>query len=160
MITLFKCAFHNTLITTSSCSASCSIPKNRASSKTPGKQRMTRHGTGPCAVGNKMTRWWRKIEKAHLVYLFLHWQWADRVSNSSESVQSIQGCGRSGTPHTCPVCFPTHLQRIIPLTYKRLTSELQFLVGISRGTFFTEHVSEHALRLFADQSTPEHKSES
>lgn len=36
-VNYLPCTLHITLIATSSCSASCSIPKNRASSRTPGR---------------------------------------------------------------------------------------------------------------------------
>lgn len=83
-----------TFIATSSCSASCSIPKKRASSRTP-KKKSTNHTADftqrvwsgdfcDQVLGLGMWHCGASKGKTHPVYWCLHWWWADRVSGSWE----------------------------------------------------------------------------
>lgn len=144
-----------TFMRVSSCSASCSMPKKRASSSTPAgvRMRIRTH----CNLLTDLLRVCLSYPKGWC----LRWWWAVRVSDNSGWAQSSPDCGLLDTPPESPACFPKHLksrgngcQTTEGTTYWwsvwRPVILIQGKLWIN-VTFLSEHVSQHTLWFLTNQ---------
>lgn len=153
------CVLHApTFMRVSSCSASCSMPKKRASSNTPVEERrkISKHGTneGTCCRHVYTCVWYTQRVDA---FIDDELPMSQIIQNGFKVVWTAIYQVRSLRVLLVPphICNSSHNIYVTTHWLKIQRSDSSCL--LSDSTFLSEHVSQHALRFFADQCTPEEK---